>query len=245
MMNRRRAWKITVIAAMVAFLAAASPVAADERINEQTVEQAAERPAEQNAEQESEQAGKKKERKWRMRLMIAAVGDGGFALSSGGNHGDYVGTRGGGGVGINFEYRYSPKMGFEMGALALASNVGVWAKRDYYHDWGSVGLESFVPLTFALNYHPLKKTEVFDLFVGPLVSTTFYSNIGVGSAWGGAGVQSGVNIGLGVSLGADLNLGKSRWSLNAGLKYLALTGGGNSDIDLDPLMMTFGVGFKF
>ncbi len=190
------------------------------------------------------------ERNWRMRLMAAVVGDGGVFVTAGDDHGVGVSSNGGAGVGVNFEYRYSPRMGFEVGAMAVASNLGVQVGKDYRypHHWAEVELGSYVPITFSLNYHPLKKTEVFDLYVGPLAASTFYSNIGTGVLWGaGTAIESGVSFGLGVNMGVDLNLGKSRWSLNGGLKYIAISGngGGGSGIELDPLIVSFGFGFKF
>lgn len=184
---------------------------------------------------------------WRVRLVGAVVsGGGGFTVAVGDRHGAEVSTDGGGGVGINFEYRYSPKMGFEVGAMAVAANIGVRAGKTYPYHGAAVELESFVPITFSVNYHPLAKTDVFDLYIGPLATATFFSNLGVGSEWGGGGVESGVNFGLGVTLGADLNLGRSRWSLNGGVKYIALSdGGGDTGVSYDPLIVTFGFGFRF
>lgn len=209
-------------------LAASVPLAADEGTGE-------------------EMGPKTRQRNWRMRLVGAVVsGGGGFTVNAGGHHGAEVSTNGGGGVGINFEYRYSPKMGFEVGAMAVAANIGVYAGKNAPYHWAAVELESFVPFTFSFNYHPLKNTEVFDLYVGPLATATFFGNVGVGSEWGGGGVESGVDFGLGVTMGADLNLGRSRWSLNGGLKYIALSGGGgDSGVSYDPLIVTFGFGFKF
>jgi len=218
---------VIVVAAMV-LLAAAGPLGAGE----------------ENGEEKAEAT---RQRNWRMRLVGAVVsGGGGFTVAAGDHHGAEISTNGGGGVGINFEYRYSPKMGFEVGAMAVAANIGVHAGKNYPYHWAAVELESFVPFTFSFNYHPLKKTEVFDLYLGPLAAATFFSNVGVGSEWGGGGVESGVNFGLGVTMGADLNLGRSRWSLNGGLKYIALSdGGGDSGVSYDPLIVTFGFGFKF
>jgi outer membrane protein W len=62
----------------------------------------------------------------------------------------------------------------------------------------------YVPLTFALNYHPIKKSEVFDLYVGPLVASTIVSNVGIGSS---VDLGSRVDLGLGANLGFDINLG--------------------------------------
>ena len=189
------------------------------------------------------------DKNWRMRVVGAVVGgDSGFMVATG----DYgpVGSivEGGAGVGVNFEYRYSPKMGFEMGAMAMAANVGV---RSGYHKttpYAGVDLGGFVPLTFALNYHPLKE-GAFDLYMGPLLTSTFYSNLEIGGPWGyGVEVRSGVDFGLGATLGFDVNLGKSRWSINSNLKYIAVSSNGPNSregIGFDPLILSFGFGFRF
>ena len=182
---------------------------------------------------------------WRFRFMGAVVGsDAGFVrlpIIDG-----YVGTavNGGVGVGINFEYRYSPKAGFEMGVMALAANLGVRVGKEHYYPV-AVDVRGYVPLTFAWNYHPLRE-GAFDLYVGPLLSSTFYSRVGTGAAWNHyAGVEAGVDLGFGFNLGADINLGKSRWSLNPGIKYIASSFNSSSGPEFDPLIFTFGFGFRF
>lgn len=189
------------------------------------------------------------DRNWRMRVVGAVVGgNSGFTVATG-DYGPYGAiVEGGAGVGVNFEYRYSPKMGFEMGAMAVAANMGVHAGHSKRAPYASVDLGGFVPLTFALNYHPLRK-GVFDLYMGPLLTSTFYSNLEVGGPWGyGVAVRSGVDFGLGATLGFDLNFGQSRWSLNSGLKYIAVSSNGPNSRDgvgFDPLIFSFGFGFKF
>jgi len=189
------------------------------------------------------------DKNWRLRVVGAVVGgDSGFMVATG-DHGS-IGTivEGGAGVGVNFEYRYSPKMGFEMGAMAVAANVGVRAGYAKTTSYAGIDLGSFVPLTFALNYHPLKE-GTFDLYMGPLLASTFYSNLQIGGPWGyGVEVRSGVDFGLGATLGFDVNLGKSRWSLNSGLKYIAVSSNGSRSRDgvgFDPLILSFGFGFRF
>lgn len=190
------------------------------------------------------------EKNWRMRVVGALVGgDSGVVVTSGDHFGTGVAVNGGGGVGVNFEYRFSPQMGFEMGAMALGTGVDVGVGKNVrYHQVG-VEVASFVPLTFGLNFHPLKKTQGFDLFVGPLIASTIYSRVGVGGPGGyGANIEGGVDFGLGVNLGADINLGKSRWSLNTGFKYISIltnSGDRNSRLSFDPLIFSFGFGFRF
>jgi len=206
------------------------------------------KPAESapKAEEEPAEPAKVRERKWRMRLFLAIAGDsGGVVVTSGAPHAG-VSINGGGGVGVNFEYRYSPRMGFEIGAMAIGGNVRVGVGREDRHYGAGVEVDGYLPITFALNYHPLKNSEIVDLYVGPLIASTFISSVGVGP---GVIVESRVDFGLGANFGVDINFGKrSRWSFNSGLKYIANVANNsdrNSRLDFDPLIWTFGFGFRF
>ena len=229
-------WAVLMVVMGGLPLAPAAPATADD-----------EKPAESAAaaEEEPTEAAKVKERNWRVRFTGAvAADDNGINATSwtGSNHSVSVG--GGAGVGVNFEYRYSPRMGFEMGAMALggAVTVGGYKNHRYYP---GVEVGGYVPLTFALNYHPIKASEIFDFYVGPLAASTI-----VGGVWIGDDVNVGsrVDLGLGANLGFDINLGrKSRWSLNSGLKYIANVTGSDSDsrVAFEPLIWSFGFGVKF
>jgi outer membrane protein W len=185
------------------------------------------------------------EKNWRFRFMAAVAGtDAGVVRLPVIDGIAGTAVNGGFGVGINFEYRYAPKAGFEMGVMAMAASTGVRFGKDHYYpvaaDFGG-----YVPMTFVWNYHPLGD-RVFDLYVGPLLSSTFYSKVGAGSDWDyGAGVEGGIDFGIGFNLGADINFGKSRWSFNPGIKYIfsSLNNGGGREFD--PLIVTFGFGFRF
>jgi outer membrane protein W len=208
---------------------------------------AEEQPAEPSKvdEEESAESAKVKQRNWRVRFTGAvASDDNGIIATSVTGPGHSVSVSGGVGVGVNFEYRYSPRMGFEMGAMALGG--GVLVGRDKHHHY-SPGVEvgGYVPLTFALNFHPIRDSAIFDFYVGPLVASTIVGGVWVG---GDVNVGSRVDLGLGGSLGFDINLGKkSRWSLNSGLKYIANVTENENDsrISFDPLIWTFGFGVKF
>ena len=229
-------WAVLIVVMAGLPLVPAQPALADE-----------EKPAEAApaAEEEPAEPVKAKERNWRVRFTVAAASDdNGIIATSVTGPGDSVSISGGAGVGVNFEYRFSPRMGFEMGAMAVGGGVyvGVERKSRYYP---GVEVGGYVPLTFALNFHPLKKSEVFDLYLGPLVASTIVGGVGVGSE---VNVGSRVDLGLGATLGFDINLGKrSRWSLNSGLKYIANITENESDsrIAFDPLIWTFGFGVKF
>lgn len=217
-------------------LVPAQPALADEEKPAETAPAAEEEPAEPS---------KAKQRNWRVRFTGAvAADDNGIIATSwtGSNHSVSVG--GGVGVGINFEYRYSPRMGFEMGAMALGGAVHVGVRKDYRY-YPGVEVGGYVPLTFALNYHPIKDSEIFDFYIGPLAAPTIFGGVWIG---GDVNVGSKVDLGLGANLGFDINLGKrSRWSLNSGLKYIwnATNSDSDSRIAFDPLIWTFGFGVKF
>ena len=209
---------------------------------------AGEQPAESAAAagEEPAEPAEARERNWRLRFFGALAGDNGGVVVTSGDPFSGVSINGGGGVGVNFEYRTSPRMGFEIGAMAVGGNVRVGVGREYRRYRSSVEVDGYVPVTFALNYHPLKDSGIVDLYVGPLAATTFFSSTGVGP---GVVVESRVDFGLGVNLGVDINFGRrSRWSFNSGFKYIAnVSNGGDRDTwwDVDPLIFSFGFGFKF
>jgi outer membrane protein W len=217
-------------------LVPAEPASADEEKPAETAQATEEEPAE---------PAKAKQRNWRVRFTGAVAADNnGIVATSITPSGTSVSVSGGAGVGVNFEYRYSPRMGFEMGAMALGGGVftGVY-KHHRYHPGVEVG--GYVPLTFALNFHPIKDSEIFDFYVGPLAASTIVGGVWIG---GDVNVGSRVDLGLGANLGFDINLGKtSRWSLNSGLKYIenVTESGNDSRIAFDPLIWTFGFGVKF
>ena len=207
-----------------------------------------EKPTESETATEEQPTGsaKVRERNWRVRLFGAIAGNsGGVVVTSGSPHAG-VAINGGAGAGVNFEYRYSPRMGFEIGAMAVGGNVRVGVGREYRRYGAGVEVDGYLPVTFALNYHPLKNSEIVDLYVGPLVASTFVSSVGVGP---GVVVESRVDFGLGANLGVDINFGRrSRWSFNSAFKYISnVTNSGDRDsrFDFDPLIFSFGFGFRF
>ena len=194
-------------------------------------------PAPAVGEQQAD-TGTTRERKWRMRLIGAIGSNNNGALVTAGHYPHAgVSVDGSGGVGINFEYRYSPRMGFEIGAMAIGGSVSVSADKDYYHHGAGVEVNGYVPITFAFNYHPLKDPEIVDFFIGPMAACTVLSAVGVGP---GVYVGSYVDLGLGANLGVDINFRKnSRWSFNTGFKYIAnVTSDEDRDsrFEFDPLL---------
>ena len=230
-------WAVLMVVMAGLPLVPAAPAMAAEEQPAESATSALEEPAE---------PVKVRERNWRLRFFGALAGDNGGVVVTSGDPFAGVSVSGGGGVGVNFEYRTSPRMGFEIGAMAVGGNVRVGVAREFRHYAAGVEVDGYVPITFALNYHPLKNSEIVDFYVGPLAASTFFSSVGVGP---GVIVESRVDFGLGANVGVDINFGKrSRWSFNSGFKYIAnVSNSGDYDtrFDFDPLLFTFGFGFKF
>jgi outer membrane protein W len=198
------------------------------------------------AEEEQAETEKPRVRNWRLRLFGAvADDDGGVVVASETVHAG-VAVDGGGGVGVSFEYRTSPRIGIEMGAMAVGGTVRVGVETRYHRYVADVEIEGYVPITFGLNYHPLQNPEIVDLYVGPLMATTILSNVGIGP---GVAVGSHAEFGLGANFGADVNFSRrSRWSFSTSMKYIRhVTSNAGQDpwFDFDPLIFTFGFGFRF
>jgi len=230
-------WALLMVAMAALTVAPAAPATADEEKAAETGAATENQPAE---------VEKVRQRNWRMRVFGAVAGDnGGVVVTSGYPH-TGVAVSGGGGVGVNFEYRTSPRMGFEFGAMAVGGNVRVGVGKDFRRYGAGIAVDGYLPMTFALNFHPIKNSEIVDFYLGPLASSTFISSVGVGP---GVLVESRVDFGLGANLGVDINFGKrSRWSFGTAFKYISNVANGSDRDDrwdFDPLIFSFGFGFKF
>jgi len=74
------------------------------------------------------------EKKWRMRVVGAFSGaNDGVVATSGGYSKAGVSVSGGAGGGINFEYRFSERTGFELGAMAVSGRVRVGGAKHRCH----------------------------------------------------------------------------------------------------------------
>ncbi len=198
------------------------------------------------AEERVTESAKTRERNWRLRFFGAVTSGNSGPVVAVGDPYRGVAIGGGGGVGVNFEYRTSSRMGLEFGAMAVGGHVRVGAGRKSHRYDVGVEVDGYVPVIFALNFHLLDDSEIVDFYIGPLAATTFLSSVGVGP---GVIVESRVDLGLGGNVGVDIGFGRnSRWSFSTGFKYISNvtnSGGRETRLDFDPLIFSFGFGFKF
>lgn len=163
----------------------------------------------------------------------------------------------GGGLGFNAEYRFSPRLGLDLGILSGAG-VDVETGATRAGNWGFVNHESvtFTPLTAGLDIHLIPDARV-DVYVCPLVALVQYGGLAVRS--GPTGVRTewdfdeefafGAGLGIGVPFGR--NERRQRWSFQANLTYLESSlNGSNGDAsritsDYDSTIFGLGFGYRF
>jgi len=157
----------------------------------------------------------------------------------------------GGGVGVNAEYRFSRRLGLDLGFLAGGgTNITVGAVGHGPAAWYSQDSFGFTPVTAGLDVH-LPTGKTVDLYFAPLVAVIHYGNLFV--RVGNTSVITGVAIDTDIAAGATLGLGvtfaRQRWSFESRLTYLdsRLRGESPPDIrvDTDCNLILFGIGFGY
>ncbi len=147
---------------------------------------------------------------------------------------------GGDGFGLGVEYLFGEKLGFDVNYmnLDLDGNLVIDIGEDWFMSTEEV---SFEPLELGLNYH-FGLDRLVDVYLGPIVSFIDF---------GGSSLNDGENfdseVGFGAKVGADIYFGwQSPWALSITGRYL--TAGADSsdaDFDVDPLIGTIGLSYRF
>ncbi len=172
---------------------------------------------------------------------------------------------GGGGGFANLEYKITPLLGLEFGTTALGLDMDVSAGAVKH--WGTeVELLSMGALTLGTNFHVIRTPSVI-VYAGPMLAFNRYSKLTVRTGWEDGwwpgdhhhddwvSVRSRTDseVTWGAKIGIDIVLTKrGNWTFGGTLSYLDATyrfnevsGGQRSSVDLDPLMFSFGGGFRF
>jgi len=171
---------------------------------------------------------------------------------------------GGGGGFVSLERKVTPLLGLEFGLIGIGTNMNVSAGN--LKHWGSdVDALSMGALTLGANFH-FVKTGAIDIYAGPMLSFNRYSKWSVRTGgdewwsnkhddeyWVSVNSKSDSEITWGAKAGIDIFLNKKKsWTLSGSLSYIDATydfddesGEGRGSIDLDPIMFSFGVGYRF
>jgi len=139
--------------------------------------------------------------------------------------------------GILYEARMGDRWGFESGVYFADFDFEIQAA-GLSLDFGSA---LAIPLTVGANFHFVSREHV-DLYAGPLVAYTFWGNLDtpVGTA------EIDGDFGFGAVAGADFRLGNSGWTFNLATRYLGTAlSDASATVDVDPLLVEAGMGFRF
>jgi hypothetical protein len=158
----------------------------------------------------------------------------------------------GGGVGVNAEYRFSRRLGLDVGILG-AGGVDVSTRVGGPAGGTVVETETlgFTPVSVGLDVH-LTPDHRVDLYVSPLAAWIRYGSVStrVGPGMVSTTIDADDDLAPGAALGLTVPFGKQRrWSLVAHLMYLAsdlsASGSGGTKLDSDNNATIFGLGFGY
>jgi len=171
----------------------------------------------------------------------------------------------GGGGFANLEYKVIPFLGLEFGTTSIATDMSVSAHTGLKHIGSDVDILGMSALTIGANFH-FVRTRAINVYAGPMLAFNRYSKWSVHSGCGGdwcptkhdddwvsVRSRSDSEVTWGAKLGIDIVLTKrGNWTFGGSLSYLDATydfqedsGPRRGSIDLDPLMFSFGGGFRF
>jgi outer membrane protein W len=188
---------------------------------------------------------------WTIRVDLAFVdpaGDEGVVVVEAGSV--EVGLDAGAGAGVRGEYRFSPRLGLEVGMLGTAS-VDISTFAGGGGTGAAVGFDTFAPVTTGLNVHLTPQARL-DLYAGPLLAYASYSDVEVRAAIGDSAIDIAVDrdLGVGAIIGLDVPIGKRGWLFGTSLRFIKTSMQGSNgdalvDVDYDPAIVSFGFGYSF
>jgi outer membrane protein W len=139
--------------------------------------------------------------------------------------------------GLVYEVRIGDRWGLESGVYFADFDFEIQSS-GLTIDFGS---SLAIPLIMGADFHVFSNERI-DLYVGPQVGYTFWGNL---STPVGMATIDG-DFGFGAVAGLDFRPGKSGWTLNLATRYLsAALSDASAEIDVDPLLLEFGVGYRF
>ena len=141
---------------------------------------------------------------------------------------------------INFSYMYTDNLGVE-----------VLASTPFTHDItldgsGKIAEGEHLPPTVSLQYHfnPGQKVRPY---VGAGINWTVFLDEKATAVI--SSIELDDSVGLAVQVGVDIDINK-KWFFNADLRKISIdttatTNLGNIEVDIDPTVLSLGVGFRF
>jgi len=145
-------------------------------------------------------------------------------------------------LGLTFVYMLSNNMGLEvLAALPFEHDITV-------EGMGKVGSTKQLPPTVSVQYY-FNPAQKFRPYVGAgLNYTVFFNDTTIPSL--GGDLELDDSFGLAVQAGFDYDI-NDKWFLNADVRYIniettaTVEAIGSSDVDINPTVISVGVGYKF
>jgi len=145
-------------------------------------------------------------------------------------------------LGATFVYMMSNNLGFEvLAALPFEHDITV-------EGMGKVGSTKQLPPTVSVQYY-FNPEEKFRPYVGAGLNYTIFFNDTTIDALGGD-LELDDSFGLAAQVGFDYDI-DANWFLNADIRYIniettaEIVAVGSSDVDINPTVISVGVGYKF
>lgn len=152
---------------------------------------------------------------------------------------DAVGVDGNTQVFANVTYMFKENLGFEVLAATPFSH-------DITLSGSKIGETKQLPPTFSVQYHFSPKNSIRPYVGAGINYTTFFSEKATATI---TSLKLDDSIGLAVQAGVDIDMSKN-WFFNADIRYIniettATTNLGNIDVDINPWVVSLGVGTRF
>jgi hypothetical protein len=173
---------------------------------------------------------------------------------------------GGGGGFANLEYKVIPFLGLEFGTTTIGADMNVSAHTGLKHIGTDVDVLGMSALTLGANFRFIR-TRAINVYAGPMLAFNRYAKWTVHSGvdggcwptkhdcdeWVSVRSRSDSELTWGAKLGIDIVLTKrGNWTFGGSISYLDATynfeegdEGGRGSINFNPLMFSFGGGFRF
>lgn len=156
------------------------------------------------------------------------------------------------GLALRAEYRFSRRLGFELGILRADADLGIHILRPGFDRIQLGASPSMTPITAGLLVH-LTPDRSFDLYLAGRFAYVFYGDTALQAPeLGRQEFTADDELGWSLALGADIPLGDEGWGLHFEVAHLdtrlTLTNvddGFESDFELDPTLISAGVVYRF
>ena len=216
--------------------------------------------------EESASVDQPKVRDWILRFGIVAAETNGQTSVDVSPGSVDVRLSGGGGGFANIEYKVLPFLGLEFGSTTIGADMNVSTSAGLKHIGTDVDVLGMSAWTFGANFR-FVRTRTINAYAGPMLAFNRYAKWSVHSGvdggcwptkhdcddWVSVKSSSDSELTWGAKLGIDIVLTKrGNWALSGSISYLDATynfdeedGQGRGSINFDPLMFSFGGGFRF